>query len=230
MYYSPNAHNVPLLKKKGDKILSVAGGSSLSEVDSGLDIQAAYAITNHLGVMSNYYRASGESSGEYKEGGHGYLLEAGLGYFTPLYKEVYGFELFGGTGSGNVYNYYDEFKKSTSQINFSRHFVQAAISWENKYCKIALSHRMGLLTYNKIRTKDYNITNYPEYWNGIIRNKKYILNEPALTVQFSGYRALKAQAQIVYAVDAIDADFAQENINLNVGLYLVLPAKKKDRM
>jgi hypothetical protein len=226
VYYSPNAHNVPLFKKKGEKVLGVAGGSGLDEVDSGLDIQTAYALTNHLGVMSNYYRASGKSSGEYKEGGHGHLMEVGLGYFTPLYKKAYRFELFGGTGRGKVYNYYDEFKKSTSQLYFSRHFVQAALGWRNEYCKIALSHRVGLLSYNKIQTKDYTIVAYPAYWSGIIRDKKYFLNEPAFTVQF-GYRALQGQVQIVYAVDATDAEFAQENVNLNVGLYLALPAPKK---
>jgi hypothetical protein len=64
--YSPTAHNVPVLVKKGDSKLAVnysanLGGNSenvnavTAGTSDGYDLQAAYAFTRHWAIQVNYY-------------------------------------------------------------------------------------------------------------------------------------------------------------------------------
>src|SRR4051812_28979282 len=67
--YTPSAHNVPVLTKKGDSKLSASYSTNLDFGNSdyasdnqydrnssnGVDLQGALAITNNLAIQASYY-------------------------------------------------------------------------------------------------------------------------------------------------------------------------------
>src|SRR5436190_23184980 len=72
--YSPSAHNVPVLTKKGDsKIAGVYStnfngqqtrdGESINNLSRGFDLQGAVAITDNFAVQANYYYRWEKSTG-----------------------------------------------------------------------------------------------------------------------------------------------------------------------
>ena len=50
-YYAPNKGNVPNLREKNDLRLDAGFGGGF--IMKGTDVQAAYAVTSHFGVMVN---------------------------------------------------------------------------------------------------------------------------------------------------------------------------------
>ena len=77
--YIPNTQNVPMLEEKGD--IKVELGTK--------DLQVAYGVTDHLGIMVNgYYNKNDWSvtSGEYDNQylSKRTLVEGGLGYYTTM--------------------------------------------------------------------------------------------------------------------------------------------------
>src|SRR5690242_8442254 len=85
--YVPSARNVPLFTKSGEF------NGNLSWGTSGLNVQSAYAVSNHLGVMANFQSDAGNSRTHIAG-------DIGLGYY--LRKKV-AFEVYGGYGIGKGY-------------------------------------------------------------------------------------------------------------------------------
>ncbi|MEO6255108.1 MAG: hypothetical protein ABIO79_17500 [Ferruginibacter sp.] len=96
--YSPSAHNVPVLTKKGDsKIGAVYSTNAVEqetkdgvEIDNrtrGFDLQGAVAVTNNFAIQaSHFYRWEKTEGGpdsitiRYKRN----LTEVGFGYYMPI--------------------------------------------------------------------------------------------------------------------------------------------------
>src|SRR5205085_216186 len=99
--YSPSAQNIPLLNKKNDYKLAgyYSGGSGLVKYNNnyarGIDLQTAYAFSDHFGVMLNEYLRWEKNGGnndfyipdnstiKYKRS----LTELGVGYFVNLNRD-----------------------------------------------------------------------------------------------------------------------------------------------
>src|SRR5437588_13125512 len=68
--YSPSAQNIPLLNKKNDYKLAgyYSGGSGLINYNKdharGVDLQTAYALNNHFGIMLNEFLRWEKNGGE----------------------------------------------------------------------------------------------------------------------------------------------------------------------
>src|SRR6218665_3056415 len=75
--YTPNVINTPLMKEKGEAVIS-------GHIGNGGHLQASYALSDKIGVMTNFMAVN--SSVDTDEGddrkGTGSLFEVGLGYFT----------------------------------------------------------------------------------------------------------------------------------------------------
>ena len=104
--YSPNAHNVPLLKKRFDSKLSVnystnadINGSSNNtnrysrNRANGYDLQGAIAVTDHIGLQGSYFSRTERTNGDAYNGDSSVvrykrnLTEFGAGYFTSINKK-----------------------------------------------------------------------------------------------------------------------------------------------
>lgn len=114
--YSPSAHNVPVLTKKGDSKLSANYSSNLSfgrmpgnglKNNYGYDLQGAYAITENIAIQSSYYSRHEKNEGSFSNNRDSsiirydrHLYEFGVGYFRHLDTGHLIFQVFGGVGFG----------------------------------------------------------------------------------------------------------------------------------
>lgn len=133
--YVPNNFNSPLLRNKGDGQANFAFGAS------GFDLQTAYAITDHLGVMANGQLLLSTSYDTIKE--QRTLAEIGLG-FTERYSDKGMFEIFGGIGTGIVPA---DFKNSTYEgketTQLTRIFIQPSLGFYNDWLDMSIISRLS---------------------------------------------------------------------------------------
>lgn len=197
--YKPNAIHSPLLKEKGD--LNTSAAVSIS--GSGLyNIQSAYAITDHAGIMLDgmyHYRkiSSSDSSAEKLNILFG---EIGAGYFTPIGKEKkILFQCYGGAGFGFTK---DRMEKASqldpeATAKYNNVFIQPGIAIINKNVEMALDLRA-----NYVYVYDINAYLYEqfEWWNTDYNfyadtTLDFINLEPAFTLK-AGREKLKGVFQI----------------------------------
>ena len=94
-YYIPNIQNVPLFKGKDEYRISGAYGGG--DKSSCIEVQAAYSVTDKIGIMTDFMSAKGGNvSG--KNYGKGNYFEGAIGYYKPI-KRTGVIEIYGGLGS-----------------------------------------------------------------------------------------------------------------------------------
>src|SRR5438477_834932 len=111
-YYKPNALNVPLLAEKEKGSISAT-----SDFSKAFNFNAAIAVTNDIGVTTNYASVI--------EGDHsGNLLEFGIGYMHS-FAEKFHLEAYLGYGFGTFKTYQDSSgKKFFTMGDINRGYVQ----------------------------------------------------------------------------------------------------------
>ena len=208
-YYVPNQHNVPLFHEKGDLRLS-AGASGGDDV-SGIEVQGAYAVTKQLGVIGNLFVArSGSNSGS-----HGYFLEGGPGYFRTLSRRV-AFETYGGAGVGRAVNQYGS--DNSSDLRFSRYFIQPDIGFRGRIVEAAVSLRTAGLHYSSIRTSFATAPATNDAVEYIRQHPSSLLIEPAYIFRV-GWKYVKAQFQLSSSYDVTAPLLQQEKLMFSYGVY-----------
>lgn len=169
-YYAPSAPHVPLLQNKGEIALngSLGGGTFLA----GVNAQAAYALTNKIGIMATYhggsslyevsnYNSNSGSSEKDAEGTRLRYTEIAGGYFRPFFD--WGrFEVYGGGGLGNAFNYFDVEKSITSQAYYHKFFIQPTIGKKGKVFEVAFSNRLATVDYYRFRLQSASRENVPD--------------------------------------------------------------------
>jgi hypothetical protein len=211
--YTPNALNTPLLKEKGDFELG-------AHIGNGTNLQAAYAIGNHLGVITNYAGTESEVSiNDDNTKRRGSMYELGFGYFSkkPDSKIIY--EIYGGAGVGNVSiekklsnaTAYSIFKTSTSKF-----FIQPAIGSVRKNFEISFATRMSVAQYRKINTtySDAELRSDNLY---NLEQPCWMYVEPALTLRL-GVENLKFQMQVGRSFKLSKQDIDHRASIFNCGL------------
>jgi hypothetical protein len=226
VYYSPNSGNVPLFKKKGEARINgyYSLGSTITDNIKGGEVQAAYAVSNHVGVMLNTaFMGASNGSGSQKDAGNGSLIEAGAGYYKPLRKN-YVFETYGGVGLGSVKNEYST--GGSSKINFSKFFVQPSFGYSITNFDIGLVSKFSFV----------NMTiNHSTFPNGNDPFKTYdidyikanpfsVLWEPSLFLRI-GFKTVKAQFQYTPSYNLNNKMLAQNLAVLSCGLSISLKPK-----
>lgn len=205
VYYTPNAHNVPLLKNKGDLRLMGGFQSGVLEDNKGVDFQTAYAITDSMGIMLNGNYSWGNNS---YDDASGYLIEGGAGYFTSL-SERWSFEGFAGFGHGTEQHTYTG---GDANIRFTRFFLQPALGYKRTYFEAALSARLCHLYFyhydpSNFAALDPEVQDDLNYLEG---HRSSFLFEPALTLRV-GPPDVKLQLQVGSSVNINNRDLDQNN-------------------
>jgi hypothetical protein len=213
IYYSPNTQNVPLISRKGETNLTLAGNANQVE------FQGAYGVTNGFALKVNggFFIPKNNDNGD---GGSGKFFEMGGGYYKPLDNDLV-FETYGIVGFGTIENHFpstvlaNPLTKGNISANVLRFGIQPNFGFKSKYFSAAISSRITNLTYSNV-TGDliYNKENQLNYLNS---NKSNFLIEPALTVK-AGLEKIKLQLQLGHSFNLSNSDFKQDKDFLTIAL------------
>jgi hypothetical protein len=207
--YGPTTANVPLLQEKG-------------ELKANLyltDFQAAYAITDNIGVMVNgQYRKSNTTVSVSVNGGPASEqkilttnsgAEIGVGYFANT-KRFTCFEIYGGVGLPSV-KIKDETDKGIGTYNTSgtKFFIQPSIGHVSKGFDIAFTPRFTAVKFGT-PTTTYTAKQLTDYSLADVNKSMLFYLEPLVTMR-AGYGAFKLQLQT-----GLSLNLGQKNINSQV--------------
>lgn len=221
--YSPSMQNVPLLQEKHE----VAATVGLN------DLQGAFAVTDHFGVMLNGYFNNGTTSytdpytwsSTERKSAH---VEAGAGVFKKL-NDNSTVEIFGGGGYGNS-SIKELFRDSLNAIpslrnsysaNLIRFFIQPAIGYTVENFDVAFSTRILFQKYTDPSIYGYSPVDL--YDNKLLDLDKQVFAfiEPAITMRF-GYKYIKFHAQAILSYKYNTTPLNYMPIIINVGFHLDL--------
>ena len=228
-YYVPNVQNVPLFKEKNEFRLSGALGAG--DVSGSIDLQTAFSISDHIGMMTNYMYAHGEDKSN-NNWGKGSYFEGAVGYFKP-FSEYLVFEIYGGLGGCKQNHQYYSFSfpgpgtyTGTSELSFSKLFIQPSLGVIFKGFDFAISTRLCNLSFNKTDNQINRQTDESEYnnLNSIAQNKRYMFLEPALTIR-GGSKNIKVQVQAAFSSYSKYSDLYFEKSHISIGLYFNIVQK-----
>ncbi len=201
--YSASTPNNPYFKQKGDSKLAAyyAGETpnvnNKSNFNQGVDLQSAYAVTNHFALTFDFYKRWEKDFynttyvPSYDSSIVGYkrdLTSLGAGYFFFLDKnKEITFNVYGGIGLGNFtihdntidpsgYNFY--------KSNLTKWYLQPSFNFIiNKYIYISYILKFSLVHYYNVATSysgdelaDYNLNSLP--------NSTLLFKENTVAFQF----------------------------------------------
>lgn len=188
--YTTNAVNAPLLKERGEIKINVTQN----------DLQAAVAVTDHIGIMANGYYQNYKSDNNYRhDGGMG---ELGIGYLLNSDDNNLVMETYVGGGLGKVHKQ-EQFNgpgNSTYMANFNvnaaKGFVQSNLGYRSKYFDVALTPKFSFVKYSNFTQNNYSDDQLKDDYlnNNRLTDPLFVFAEPAITVR-GGYKFIKIQAQ-----------------------------------
>lgn len=223
--YAPNGVNTPLFSKKGQTAINanvdVGEWTNLRAAYAGTNLQAAYALSDNMGIMANGFWGKHEYSSGFGGGGHtiykgkGGLFEAGIGYFTQS-TGGFAFETYAGVGVGNVHierisNVTQKFETWGTKL-----FVQPSVGYVRKHFEVAFTPRLSVLNYNK-PTTTYSDSDLAQSKFVNINHTTWLFLEPTLTIRAGGQR-LKGQIQLGGALKLNSKDLGHSANILTFGI------------
>jgi hypothetical protein len=220
VYYKPNLMNTPNFKEKGEIYLAGHLG------DKGHDVQAAFAVSDHIFVQGNYMVQQSEGSTLSNNtntktiGTLGKMGEVAVGYFMPIDKEMT-FSVCGGYGSGSVIN--NRTNEGSSRANIGKLFVQPTIGLRMKYFECIISAKVANLSYSNL---SQNFTNQEHIRHFDALKSPIPIVEGAGIMRFGGER-VKLQLQLTtMKLIGGRAAFQYDDSSLGVGVCVQLNSKK----
>ncbi len=190
--YKPNAVNVPMLQEKREAKIYVGNNN----------LQVAYAVTNHVGLMLNGYYEAGKvnhDNGDYIKT-KGYLGEIGAGYFMPFQNKAL-FEVYAGGGMGQVS--ISERATGSDGIAMNKYFdgnaykmfIQPTYGYVGKFFEVGLTPRFTFVKYSNLNIRNYTQSEQQDYTYYQLNQPTWVFFEPALTLR-GGYKWVKLQFQV----------------------------------
>ena len=201
--YSPSAHNVPVLTKKGDSKIGAVystnavgnqsqNGKEIDNRSRGFDLHGAVAITNNFAIQASHaYRWEKTEGGpdsvtiKYKRN----LTEIGLGYYLPMNdKQNTFFQIFAGAGLGRFsFTDVDKVAANYHQANITKVYLQPAILFKSKGSfTTSVALRFSGISYSKIKTS-YSASQLKDYHLDDLSGRTKWFFEPA-TVSSFGFK------------------------------------------
>lgn len=217
-YYAPNTQQIPAFQHKGNFTASLAGSGA------NIDIQMAYALSDHIGVQLNggiYPKQNDDSGDEDSGSGKGYLIETGPGYYYPFWENRLVFETYLLGALGHVYNEFPhtimDYPNTTGKIDAMvfRLGLQPSLVFTSRFVDVGLSSRIANVHFSNIKgSLIFDDTDQVAYLQD--ENSQWLL-EPALTLRL-GYEKFKAQIQLGKSLNLGNSDFRQSKGWLTVGV------------
>lgn len=187
--YTTNAVNAPLLKEQGEVKVNVTQN----------DLQAAVAVSDHIGIMANGYYQNYTGTNNYRHNGG--MGELGIGYLLNSENNLV-METFVGGGLGMVHKQeqFDGAGNSTYMASFNANaakgFVQTNLGYRSKYFDVALTPKFSFVKYSNFSQTNYTNDQLRDDYldNNRLTDPLFVFAEPAITVR-GGYKFIKLQAQ-----------------------------------
>ncbi|HVZ97917.1 MAG TPA: hypothetical protein VG847_13640 [Chitinophagaceae bacterium] len=251
--FAPSTQNIPLLNRKNDLEVSGAYSGSLNALDdkgdsyNGADVQAAWAITDHLAAIfgesihwekntgNDTYYAGDTSVLSYKR----HFTEIGIGYYSPVnFNPRMKFQVFGGAAFG-AFDINDQYTSNgivEDKYHNSRPvkiFLQPSITYrlfKNSWC--TFSSRITAVIFRKINT-NYNAVELDNYILDSLTVSPVYFWEPSVNYTLAFEKLpLKLRLQGSLAI-LINHRFIQHRTgNIALGIVADFPKKRihiKDR-
>ncbi|MFH1005089.1 MAG: hypothetical protein V1781_06305 [Bacteroidota bacterium] len=225
-YYMSNIQNVPLFKEKNECRLSLAAAAG--EEISGTEVQGAYSVTDNFAIMTNFMLAeSGDNSKN--NWGKGNYIDGAIGYYKPL-DEFAVFEIYGGFGASKQHHQYanNNYNNGTSDLSFTKLFLQPSIGLTFNAFDIALSTRICNLSFFKIDNQIDKRNSEFYYLDTIAQNRNSYLLETALTIR-GGWKYVKVQLQFGGLKNFTNPNLRFETHYGSISLYITI-AKRYGNM
>lgn len=143
--YVPQSRNVPLFSGKGEFNGNVSAGSS------GTNIQAAYALSDRVGMITNFMTANNESSVPSNNRRHT-AGEIGLGYYQ---RQAFAFEVYAGMGLGKGHgsdsaSWFTQNDHRELAARYHKFFVQPSIGIFSKRFEGAFTVRVTAVEFDDL--------------------------------------------------------------------------------
>lgn len=222
VYYSPSVHNVPLFEEKEELRVSAHSGSA--DNVSTIDFQTAYAITNRVAVMANFYNAKANINNSNKLSGTGSLFEGGGGIYIP-FGSMFVFETYGVAGIGNSVIRYSDTIHDEMVNRFGRFYIQPSIGITTQYFDVAFSNRVVLLNM-------YSINGGNTYEKFAADRRSIEAGRPAWLYEYGitlrgGWKYIKLQLQTNFSTFLSTPRFPANRQATTLGLIFSLGSPEK---
>ncbi|MBS1600513.1 MAG: hypothetical protein JST75_19965 [Bacteroidetes bacterium] len=229
-YYVPNSPNVPVLREKND--MRISAGYSGGETFEGAELQFAYAVAPHVGIMVNGLTGgkTEEDENNQKQSGKGSYGEIGAGYFLPFSpKKLFVFEIYGGAGTGVTNHEYGTY--ATSKVGVTKLFIQPSISYAAKKGRFEFAMGSRFSSIN-VKVKDASLVTdgqYDSYATDLEYVREHansVLWEPSIRISM-GSKDVKFYFSYVHSFNLSNSLLPQELYTASMGLRLTLNTGKK---
>ncbi len=212
--------------------MASAGVGTHSQGNS-VEVQAAYAVGNHLAVSTNLMYV--KESYKDKNAAQAHYLEGAVGHFSSI-NHKYIFEVYAGLGTGTQKHEYwtipfvftnDTAKyEGTSELHFNKFFVQPSLGYSWGNVDIAVSGRLSYINFDKIHnniaTTNGNFYDVAQ----IAQNNASLLFEPALTMR-AGWDNIKFQLQWQWTNNLSNPSLNFNKATVGLGFIVTLPHQSK---
>jgi hypothetical protein len=183
------------------------------------NLQTAFAITNHLGIMANGMYANHNNTSQHHKSEQRFS-EVALGYY--LNKNKFYFDIWSGYGLGQA-NYVnpDGSKLDSVSGNFNRFFIQPGIGFKERNIHYGFVLRFSMLDFSNVTGV---ISDSPaNYGNG---NEWFY--EPTLFYKYS-YKKIFMTTQMGYSLNMTSHNphVGYEPLQFSLGIGLRLSPKPK---
>lgn len=241
--YSPSAHNVPVLEKKGDSKIGALYSSNLTgdnRLDGnlqtnrtrGFDLQGAYAITDNFAIQAGHYYRWEKSTGGDDTATityHRNITELGVGYYTPISpnKKNIILQVFVGAGLGK--SEFTDGRPSGAnyfhKANVTKIYIQPAFLFRSKGSfTSAISLRGSIVNFSRIST-NYSSDQLHHFELDSLNNRSKFFIEPAVTGSFGlkGLNGVKFEIQAGLSfLTSIRSPLDYHPFNFSIGTYIEL--------
>ncbi len=249
--YSPAPPNNPYFREKGESKLAAYYSTAASENDlqdeynDGLDLQAAYAVSDHWAftadyfkrnekdVFSNYNRNFFDSSIiRYDR----HLVNFGTGYFMPITndKKIM-FNIYGGLGFGK-YSFTDN--GFDNGVNYSRYYngdiskwyLQSSINFFVKNFRTGLIGKVSAVHYGDVLTS-YSPAELEYYDLHLLPGKTLSFFEATWNMQltFNKLNWLYLDGGFTFCSEPFDNEINLEARNFNASIGLSIDLSKMNK-
>ncbi len=248
--YSPAAHNVPVLEKKGDSKLAFNYSTNFSKKNTsygvvkdnrsaGFDLQGAYAISKKFALAVNYYHRTEKNNGDFSAGNLDSsvinytrnLSEFGIGYYRQMMRNHQAiFQVFAGFGFGR-FKFTDIGRDQNNVFHNNFHdaaitklYVQPAFTIRNKNFAASLSSRFSLIYFRDIKT-DYSATDLDNYKLDSLNYRPKLFWEPGIvnTFGFKKLPGLQLEFQVGLSLLESRLFIDYRSFNFSMGVLFDLP-------
>jgi len=200
--------------------------SGISRSGIGLNVQAAYAATNHIGIIANYmyanYNDNEEDRGRKHRAG-----EIGLGYYNNFNERWY-FEMFAGYGLGKGHafdsSYFMGFKIVREAIGqYQKIFIQTSIGKNRGDLTWTISTKISYIDFTRahvvVGDEQLWAKRAPTAFCSLIGNVQTPVWRKKIFIRYQGGFNFHISKEPVYDYDPVVA---------SIGLLIKLNQKNKD--